>query len=117
MTLDNASRNSFAYDDTGFLGTTTTYSLILKNEEFTKILLTFLNSKVLDYYHKKNTIPQAGGFYRYQASFIEDLPIKYNFGDYNFLIVFANIIEYSKEKNAGKILDIVENSHISFFFE
>ncbi len=34
-----------------------------------------LNSSTLEYFHKKNTIPQAGGFYRYQASFIEGIPI------------------------------------------
>lgn len=39
-------------------------------------VLGVLNSKLLNFYHKNNTIPQAGGFYRYQAIFINDLPIK-----------------------------------------
>lgn len=49
---------------------------IIPNGINSKYLLGLLNSKVLTYYHFKNTIPQAGGFYRYQALFIKNLPIK-----------------------------------------
>lgn len=79
ITLDNASKNSFTLDTEGFLGTTTVYSLVL-NEEYSSCLryvLGILNSSLLDYIHKKNTIPQAGGFFRYQALFIKGLPIKF----------------------------------------
>lgn len=78
MTLDNASQNSFCIDNNGFLGTTTTYSIILSSEyvKMYESILILLNSKLLTFYHSKNTIPQAGGFYRYQASFIKSLPIK-----------------------------------------
>ena len=78
ITLDNASQNSFALDSNNYLGTTTTYSIILKNknEKNYKYTLALLNSKLLDFFHKKNTVPQAGGYYRYQASFINNLPIK-----------------------------------------
>lgn len=78
ITLDNASKNSFAFDSKGeFLGTTTTYSIILNDADLENYyyVLGLLNSSTLDKYHKLNTIPQAGGFYRYQALFIEDLPI------------------------------------------
>ena len=78
ITLDNASKNSFALDFNGFLGTTTTYSIVLKDKKKVnyKYVLAILNSKLLNFYHKKNTIPQAGGYYRYQAIFINGLPIK-----------------------------------------
>lgn len=78
ITLDNASKNSFALDNEKFLGTTTTYSILLKDnsESNYKYTLALLNSNLLDFYHKNNTIPQAGGFYRYQAIFINDIPIK-----------------------------------------
>lgn len=76
VTLDNASRNSFALDGAGFLGTTTVYSIVLNQELLDiKYVLGILNSSTLEYFHKRNTIPQAGGFYRYQASFIEKMPI------------------------------------------
>ena len=75
MTLDNASKNSFTYDEEGLLGTTTVYSIVPNNESETKYILGVLNSKCLNYYHKNKSIPQQGGFYRYQALFIQDLPI------------------------------------------
>ena len=83
VTLDNAKRNSFAYDDKEYMSATTVYSLILKDNigiSYYK-LLGILNSTLLNYYHKENTIPQAGGFFRYQAIFIKDLPIKIGISD------------------------------------
>jgi adenine-specific DNA-methyltransferase len=59
------------------LGSTTVYSIILSDNAIDiKYLLGILNSKLLTFYHQNNTIPQAGGFYRYQAIFIKDLPIR-----------------------------------------
>jgi adenine-specific DNA methylase len=65
ITLDNARTNSFAYDDSNFVGSTTTYSLILNNVDLSyKYIIGLLNSSLLDFYHKKRTIPQAGGYFR-----------------------------------------------------
>jgi adenine-specific DNA-methyltransferase len=64
VTLDNASKNSFALDIDNFVGTTTVYSIV-PNRINLKYLVSLLNSSTLNYYHKNNTIPQAGGFYRY----------------------------------------------------
>lgn len=78
VTLDNASKNTFALDTGQYLGTTTTYSIVIQtkqNDDYL-YLLGLLNSSVLDYYHKHKTIPQAGGFYRYQALFLYNLPIR-----------------------------------------
>jgi hypothetical protein len=97
ITLDTASRNSFTFDENNYVGTTTVYSLIPNKIINAKTLLSILNSALLTYYHKKFTIPQAGGYFRYQALFIKDLPIKippiktaqhlYNFVSY---ILFLN---------------------------
>lgn len=92
VTLDNASKNSFAYDDNGFVGTTTVYSIIPDENLNIKYLLALLNSKALTYYHRKNTIPQAGGFYRYQALFLKGLPIK--IVDENLQSLFAILVDY-----------------------
>ena len=77
VTLDNASQNSFAIDRDNFLGTTTTYSIVLKQELqcFYETILIQLNSSLLNFYHKHNTIPQSGGFFRYQSAFIKGLPV------------------------------------------
>tara|TARA_R110002050_G_scaffold281085_2_gene428330 strand:- start:6461 stop:9958 length:3498 start_codon:yes stop_codon:yes gene_type:complete len=79
VTLDNAKKNSFAFDKNNYFGSTTVYNLILKNasDEFYVELLLILNSKLLNFYHSKNTVPQAGGYLRYQAIFINNLPIKF----------------------------------------
>lgn len=98
ITLDNASKNSFAYDDRGFVGTTTTYSIIPKGID-AKYLLGILNSKLLCYYHMKNTIPQAGGFYRYQALFIKDLPLKTGSGYSKNIIGLVNKIIEKREES------------------
>ena len=77
VTLDNASKNSFVIDNANFYSTTTVYSLTISKK--VKIsnyyLIAILNSNVLDYFHKQNSIPQANGFFRYQASLIENMPI------------------------------------------
>ncbi len=77
VTLDNASHNSFTLDKDNFYGTTTVYSITLMTDQISYLyLLGILNSNLLDYFHKQNSIPQANGFYRYQASLIENMPIK-----------------------------------------
>lgn len=77
VTLDNAKRNSFCLDENNFVGTTTVYSIVLRKHSSDHLLfvLGVLNSSVVEFYHKHNTIPQAGGFYRYQASLIENIPV------------------------------------------
>lgn len=64
ITLDNASKNSFTIDENGFLGSTTSYSILIKPE--TKIsyeyLLSLLNSKILNFYHKNNCAASGGIF-------------------------------------------------------
>ncbi len=94
LTLDNASQNSFALDSENFLGTTTVYSLVLNDtkEENYFYILSLLNSKVLNFYHKNNTIPQANGFYRYQATFLKPLPIHYTFSPTFFQETNVSII-------------------------
>jgi len=94
ITLDNASKNSFALDVYGFMGTTTTYSLTPKESVNLLTLLGILNSEVLTYYHIKNTIPQDNGFYRYQKIFIKDLPIvsRYNQLELEYVITYLLFI-------------------------
>lgn len=84
VTLDNAKKNSFALDIEGNFGSTTVYNLIKDDTDldFLIELVLILNSKLMNFYHKNNTIPQAGGFLRYQAIFIKDLPIKFGLGQY-----------------------------------
>ncbi len=77
ITLDNASKNSFTIDSNNYYATTTVYSFTVENKKILSdyYLIGILNSKVLDFFHKQNTIMQANGFYRYQSSLIENMPI------------------------------------------
>lgn len=119
ITLDNASKNSFAYDNSGFIGTTTTYSIVPKRGTPIFGLLGVLNSSLLNYYHKKNTIPQANGFYRYQKTFIKSFPLKdfqQNLTFYKTIGVVAQMIMFlsSLKENLN---NHVSNSHIAQHFE
>lgn len=120
VTLDNASKNSFAFDDNNFIGTTTTYSIINKNSKLNiKYLLGVLNSKLLTYYHKKNTSPQSNGFYRYQATFIKGFPIYIaKFDQQSTLAILADYLTFLKKlKETELINSFVPNSHIVQLFE
>lgn len=76
VTLDNASRNSFCVDEKNFYGTTTVYNIKIKDDGLSPYYVVgILNSKLMDFFHKAKSVPQANGFYRYQAIFIKDLPI------------------------------------------
>lgn len=119
ITLDNASKNSFAYDNSGYIGTTTTYSILPKPGTPIFGLLGVLNSSVLNYYHKKNTIPQANGFYRYQKTFIKSFPIKdfqSNLSFYKIIGVFAQMIMFLSGLKEN-LNSHVPNSHIAQLFE
>ena len=100
ITLDNASKNSFALDEEGFMSSTTAYSIILRDKRRENYLFTLgiLNSKLLDFYHKNNTIPQAGGFFRYQAIFIEKIPIHTKISN-KIINLVSSIIEITKNEN------------------
>jgi hypothetical protein len=118
VTLDNASKNSFALDYNNLVGTTTVYSLIPKGNIDPKYLLGVLNSKVLDYYHKKNTIPQAGGFYRYQALFIKGLPIiRTTEMIENNLATLVAYILYLNDNNSRQLFSHTANDRIASHIE
>ncbi len=90
----NAS-NSFALDLDMYYGNTKTYSIILRDDSSDNYyyVLGLLNSKVLNYYYKKITVPKAGGSLAYKTQFLEDLPIRYC----NDPEIKKQIIQLSKE--------------------
>jgi hypothetical protein len=118
VTLDNASRNSFAIDDGKFIGTTTTYSIIIPDDSFgLEFVTALLNSRLLTYYHQKNTIPQASGFFRYQATFIKGFPIKV--AEAHIQDTFKNLVDYLlflREADVN-VSEHVSNSHLTEQFD
>lgn len=75
---DIANRASFALDETGEYAFTSGYGITLKSTvaESHKYILGLLNSKVLGFFLKKISTTMRGGFFRYFAQFIEQLPIR-----------------------------------------
>jgi type I restriction-modification system DNA methylase subunit len=75
---DIADRSAFALDENGEYAFTSGYGVILKNsiKESPKYILGLLNSKVLDFYLKSVSTTMRGGFFRYFAQFVEQLPIR-----------------------------------------
>jgi type I restriction-modification system DNA methylase subunit len=75
---DIANRGSFALDELGEYSFTSGYGIILKSDlkESVKFVLGLLNSKVLDFYLKRISTTMRGGFFRYFAQYLEQLPIR-----------------------------------------
>ena len=81
---DIADRASFALDEEGRYAFTSGYGITLKAgiAESPKYILGLLNSRLLDFYWRKVSTPLRGGFFRYFAQFIKQLPIRrIDFGD------------------------------------
>ena len=108
ITLDNSSGNNFAFDTNNFYGTTTVYGFSSKTEEIeNKYLIATLNSKLLEFYHKLNSVPQANGFYRYQAIFINSMPIKKIQKKLQkpFIDLVNDILLYKNQKKDSSLLE------------
>lgn len=75
---DIAIKASFALDKTGDYAFTSGYAITLKKnvKESINYILGLLNSNLLDFYFKNISTTIRGGFYRYFAQFIEQLPIR-----------------------------------------
>ncbi len=109
--------NRFQIDDSGFLGNTKIFSTVLIEnfEDYYYNFLGILNSKLLNFYHKKIASPKAGGFYDYKTQFIQKYPIKLPLNK-KILDFFVKNILFINSIN-HKIIDIIDNNHIANFFE
>jgi adenine-specific DNA-methyltransferase len=112
-----APENRFQLDTNGFFGNTKIFSTVLKDEwkENYLMLLGILNSKLMNYYHKRIASPKAGGFFDYKTQYIQNYPIRFS----NDLMLFDVLvsIELLLKNNFSQINDIVKNDHITQFFE
>ena len=112
-----APENRFQLESKGFLGNTKIFSTVLKEEWNNKylMLLAILNSKLMNYYHKRIASPKAGGFFDYKTQYIQTYPITFS----DDIIIFDTLvsIELLLKNNFVQINDIVKNDHITQFFE
>ncbi|MCD6496017.1 MAG: Eco57I restriction-modification methylase domain-containing protein [Candidatus Aenigmarchaeota archaeon] len=75
LTADLANHNSFSLDETGEIHFTSGYGIIPKKDYPIKLLLTILNSKLLEWYLRKISTTFRGGYYSCEYRFIKNLPI------------------------------------------
>lgn len=111
--------NRFQLDTSGILGNTKIFSTVLKDEwnQYNLVLLAILNSKLLNYYHKKIASPKAGGFFDYKTQFIQKYPIKFPM-EKTQLETLASFLMKLNDNNFNKqIEDFIPNKHISESFE
>jgi len=47
-----------------------------KNRIKLKYLLSVLNSKLIEWFYKKTTVPKAGGFFIYKVMYLKNIPLK-----------------------------------------
>jgi len=73
-----ATENRFALDNNRFYGLADTYAIVPKQDcpLDTKYILAVLNSKPLEFYHKKTAKLKRGEYYEYFAKPLSKLPIK-----------------------------------------
>ncbi|MBN1693711.1 MAG: N-6 DNA methylase [Dehalococcoidales bacterium] len=73
-----ASINKFAYCDNAIFYLDTVCGIIPKVKKVNNYfyLLGLINSRLLEYYYKKTTVPKAAGFYIYKTMFLNNLPIR-----------------------------------------
>ena len=82
-----------------------------------KYLLSFLNSKIMEWYLDKVSSSTGQGTNQWSKIFVEQLPIPI-IEDFrkSLLENIVDIINFTK-KTQPKIIDIIDNNHISNFFE
>ncbi len=92
--------NRFHLDENKFLGNTKIFSTVLNDKwkEYYLSLLGILNSRLMNYYHKRIASPKAGGFYDYKTQFIEKYPISFPKNTTQLDKLVTKVIDLKREK-------------------
>ncbi|TAN42554.1 MAG: hypothetical protein EPN22_12360 [Nitrospirae bacterium] len=80
ITPELSERNRFALADANVFYGDTVCGIVINDNYMHRIeykfLLAVLNSKLIEWYYKKTTVPKAGGFFIYKVMFLKNVPIK-----------------------------------------
>jgi hypothetical protein len=77
MTADLANHNSFSLDEKGRIFFTSGYGILSEGDYPNKLLLSILNSKLIEWYLRKISTTFRGGYYSCEYRFIKDIPIEH----------------------------------------
>jgi len=79
VTPELSERNRFSLAPSKYFYGDTACGIVLKKEYQSEInlkfLLAILNSKLIEWFYKKTTVPKAGGFFIYKVMFLKNIPI------------------------------------------
>ena len=113
--LEISDRANFCIDDKKHFLTNSAYFITGKN---LKYLLSILNSRLIDFYHFKNTAQIAGGRKRYTKQYIELLPLpEIKTEQMQPFEIIADYFTFINEPNNQAIFEHASNDIINRFFE
>lgn len=103
LTPELSERNRFALAGENVFYGDTVCGIILKDRFLQsidyKFLLAILNSRLIEWYYKKTTVPKAGGFFIYKVMFLKNIPIKISpIAAQQKIILFVDKILTAKQK-------------------
>lgn len=80
VTPELSDRNRFALAQGNLFYGDTVCGIVLREESIRvydlKYILALLNSKLIEWFYKKTTVPKAGGFFIYKVMFLSNIPIR-----------------------------------------
>jgi len=129
--------NRFYIDKKKYLGNTKTFHIVLKENYQSEYLyiLSILNSRLMNFYHKIISVPKAGGNYEYKTQFLNfypirlvDMSIKKEQQTYDTLVSLVDqMLETQKLYHAAKLerdqklykqkIDIIDNKIDKLVYE
>ena len=80
ITPELSEQNRFMLAEANLFYGDTVCGIVLKDNYIAsfnlKYLLSILNSKLIEWFYKRTTVPKAGGFFIYKVMFLKNIPIK-----------------------------------------
>jgi hypothetical protein len=111
ITPELSDKNRFALSSKSTFYGDTVCGIKIKDKYINKIklkyILAILNSKLIEWFYKKTTVPKAGGFYIYKVMYLNNIPIKevpLNVQK-NYIDIVDKIISINKSTDYPKHID------------
>ncbi|SFB71921.1 Eco57I restriction-modification methylase domain-containing protein [Kaistella jeonii] len=112
--LSISDKPAFALDTEKMYVTAPAY---IMTSDCNKYLLAFLNSKIMEWYLDKVSSSTGQGTNQWSKIFVEQLPIPIIEDERKTILeILVDVIVYCKQ-NKEKIFDIIDNDHVTTFFE
>ncbi len=122
VTPELSDRNRFSLVPSPYFYGDTVCGMVLKKEYEGKInlkfLLAILNSKLIEWFYKKTTVPKAGGFFIYKVMFLKNIPVKVlPLSHQAPIVTLVDQILTMKGKDPQTIISPIENKIDALVYE